>query len=180
MPISDLGGYPAIMAEVQQLNPQRVLELGIGFGLIGAGCRQILDAQHGRCDILTWKAQIWGVEIFKSYENPLWTIYDGVDIQDFTKELTWPKKAWDLVMMIDSLEHVKPELGRLFLEGLVKYNKHVIVSVPNGRMDQGAVFGNEHERHLWTFTDLEEFKPYNFRVLHRGVCTVVSIKGEAA
>ena len=56
--------------------------------------------------------------------------------------------------------------------------RRVIVSVPNGPMPQGETFGNPHEAHLWTFNGTEEFKDYDFKLIHQSVCTVVSIKGE--
>ncbi len=87
--------------------------------------------------------------------------------------------GYDLVMMMDSLEHLTPGVGRPFLADLVAHNKHVIISVPNGLMPQDeAVFGNEHERHLWTFNGLEEFARFaGVKVLHQSICTVVSIPG---
>ncbi len=176
MPVSDYHGVSDIMGEIQRLHPKSVLDLGVGFGLYGVVCRQILDAQHGRCAEDDWEALLIGWEVFNDYNNPCWDVYDMVNIGDFTKH---PQKEFDLVLMIDSLEHIKPERGRPFLAELVKRNKHVIVSVPNGRMHQGEVHGNPHEAHLWTFTELEEFAGYKYKVLHRGVCTVVSIEGGA-
>lgn len=177
MPVSDLHGFTPIMNEVALLAPKTVLELGIGFGLYGVVCRQVLDAQWGRIKPESWTATIAGVESFGAYRNPAWELYDVVTDIDFT-ETVEPLHGWDLVMMIDSLEHLTPDVGRPFLRALVKNNKHIIVSVPNGVMPQGEVYGNPHEAHLWTFNGVEEFEPYKFELLHQAVCTVVSIEGE--
>lgn len=176
MPVSDLHGFTPIMNEVALLAPKTVLELGIGFGLYGVACRQVLDGQWGRVSADRWRARLEGFEIFEGYDNPTWQIYDKVYEGDFAQN---PHFGYDLVMMIDSLEHLAPEVGRPFLAALVKTNKHVIISVPNGVMPQGSVYGNPHEAHLWTFNGTEEFAPYKFKLLHQAVCTVVSIEGEA-
>ena len=85
--------------------------------------------------------------------------------------------GYDLVLMIDVLEHFSADSGRGFLHRTVELNKHVIVSVPNGLMEQGAAFGNPYETHRHTFHGTEEFEDYNFKLIHRSVCTVVSIEG---
>ena len=174
MPVSDCHGIPAVMNEVARLNPSEVIELGIGFGKWGVLLREVLDARHGRLHREDWQATILGVEIYPGYRNPAWSLYTRVIERDF---LSVDHKAYDLVMMIDSLEHLTPGVGRPFLERMVTRNDAVIISVPNGHMDQGETFGNPYEAHRWTFTDLEEFEAYNYKVLHRGVCTVVSIQG---
>ncbi len=50
------------------------------------------------------------------------------------------------------------------------------MSVPNGRKDQGEVYGNPHEAHLTTFHG-PEFDQYDHKLLHLGLCRVVSITG---
>lgn len=180
MPVSDLHGFTPIMNEVALLAPKTVLELGIGCGLYGVACRQVLDYQWGRFDREQWQAIIRGVEIHDQYKNGAWATYSDVACADFAEPNSQGHGpgGWELVLMIDSLEHLTPEVGRPFLAALVKNNKHVIISVPNGVMPQGEVYGNPHEEHLWTFNGVEEFAPYKFKLLHQAVCTVVSIQGE--
>jgi hypothetical protein len=174
MPVSDYHAVSDIMGEIQRISPRSVLDLGVGFGKWGVLCREILDARFGRCGEMQWEARIDGYEVHRPYENPLWEAYDLVFFQDFRGI---ESRNYDLVLMVDSLEHMPLDEGRPFLKGLVQRNKHVIVSVPNGRMEQGETFGNPHEAHLWTFNGTEEFEPYNFKLIHQSVCTVVSIKG---
>jgi hypothetical protein len=174
MPVSDYHSIPAVLDEVYRLQPEDVLDLGVGFGKWGVLLREVLDAMYGRCAPGQWQREITGVEIHRKYLNPAWESYDCVEIMNFV-DLVWNEH--DLVLMMDSLEHLSPEVGRPFLAKLVANNRHVIVSVPNGPMPQGEVYGNPHEAHLWTFNGLEEFAPYEHTVLHQGLCTVVSIKG---
>ena len=175
MPVSDYHAVSDIMGEIQRLEPKSVADLGIGFGKWGVLCREILDARFGRCRRSQWLTEIHGWEVFKEYRNPCWSVYDvvfGYDFRSLCPDLR------DLVLMIDSLEHLEPDFGRGYLAQLVRTNRHVIVSVPNGLMPQGETFGNPHEAHLWTFNGVEEFKQYDFKLIHQSVCTVVSIKGE--
>jgi hypothetical protein len=174
MPTSDYHAVSSIMGEIQRLSPASVLELGVGFGKFGVLCREILDARFGRCRRDQWQTLIHGWEIWREYDNPCWDVYDQVVRANFANA---PFTEFDLVLMIDSLEHLSPDSGRSLLRDLVKHNRHVIVSVPNGRMDQGETYGNAAEAHLWTFNGVEEFAGYNFKLIHQSVCTVVSIKG---
>jgi len=172
MPVSDLHNLSDVAIEIQRIAPKTVLDLGVGFGLYGVLCRQIIDGQNGRCHEKTWEGKIVGYEAWANYRNPCWDVYNEMNVQPFDI-----RAGFDLVLMIDSLEHLPLKVGRSYLRFLVEHNKHVIVSVPNGRMDQGETFGNPHEAHLWTFNGTEEFEPYNFKLIHRSVCTVVSIEG---
>ncbi len=160
-----------------RLNPKSVLDLGVGFGLYGAICRNYLDAMHGRCDPETWEARIVGFEGHAAYKNPTWGLYEYVYESDFTA--TPLRATYDLVLMIDSLEHLAPDDWKPFLDGIVERNRNVIVSVPNGVMEQGAAHGNELERHRTTFYG-PEFDGYDHTLIHCSLCRVVSIRGKLA
>lgn len=178
MPTSAWENIPPILNEIHRLQPQRVLDLGIGCGKYGALIRELLDGIWGRVRKEQWTHEVCGIEIFEDYRNPLWTVYDSVTIGDFATIEGARVSGWDLVLMVDSLEHLPPDEGGRFLAYLVKHNKHVIVSVPNGPMPQNEpVYGNAHERHLATYYG-PEFSGYRSTVLHRGLCLVVSIAGE--
>lgn len=163
------------MNEVYRLQPKSIAELGIGFGKYGALCREVLDAMHGRCRPEQWLARIEGIEAHGPYQNPLWGTYNDVWIGDFTQRRT---AGYDLVLMIDSLEHLEPEAGRTFLADLVAANKHVIISVPVQYMPQGAAYGNEYETHR-THHAGHEFDQYGPVILNRDMCLTVSIRGRA-
>jgi hypothetical protein len=176
MPYSNWNQIPAIMHEVCRLQPQNVVDLGIGYGKYGTLLREVLDGMHGRCRVEQWQHRIIGFEAFEAYRNPCWGAYDVVHICDFASPEYHPVTGSDLVLMIDSLEHLEPEQGREFLARLVKENKHVIVSVPIQHMPQGAVYGNDYETHRTHHTG-KEFDGYSPKVLHRDMCLTVSIEG---
>ncbi len=176
MPMSSPENLLPIAAELCALNPAAVCELGVGFGLIGGLTRQMLDVIHGRVQPNAWRHTIVGIEGFPEYKNPMWEIYNRVSIADF-RLMYGEIKKWPLVMMIDSLEHVERHEADAILDDLVNNNRHVIISVPLGTCPQEAEFGNELERHRSTWNGPEEFSRYRHRVLHLGICCVVSIEG---
>ncbi len=176
MPTSDSAHIPAVLDEIDRLAPRSIADCGVGFGRWGVLCRELLDARHGRCRPLQWELNLVGYEIFPGYRNPCWDLYTYLLIGDFAIE---PVREFDLVLMMDSLEHLEREAGMELLRRLHRDNRHLIVSVPNGVMEQAEVYGNPFEAHRTTFHG-PEFDEFKHTVLHLGLCRVVSIKGERA
>ena len=161
------------MLEAARLSPKKVMELGVGFGKIGCLLRETLDAVAGRCRPDQWQTVINGVEGFEQYRNPCWHLYSSVVIADFRK-MYEEVRGYGLVLMVDSLEHVKREEANALLDFLVAHNSNVLVSVPLGEYPQGVCHGNVLEAHRSTWT-IQDFERFQHRVLHVGVCGVVSI-----
>ena len=176
MPISNWEAIPAIMNEVYRLQPQMVLDLGIGFGKWGALLREVLDGMHGRCARGQWQARIYGMEVHGAYRNPAWNCYNNISEVDFA--CIGELQNWDLVLMIDSLEHLEPEQGLAILDALVENNRHVIISVPVVPMPQGAMYGNEFETHRTHYDGTEFSRFADMRIVYRGITQVMSIKGK--
>ncbi len=174
MPWSVIENVPPIINEVHRLQPESMIELGIGFGKYGVLCRETLDGIYGRCRPDQWTRKIAGVEAFEAYRNPCWGAYSRIEIEDFA---TAPPHRWDLVLMVDSLEHLEQGHAEQFLDGLVANNRRVIISVPNGPCVQpAAVHGNAFEIHRATFYP-NSFDKYGAKILHLGYCIVASIPG---
>jgi 2-polyprenyl-3-methyl-5-hydroxy-6-metoxy-1,4-benzoquinol methylase len=170
MPTSDPSNLSFIMKHVLYLKPKSVLDLGIGMGKYGALCREYLDVWGGTVDKSQWNTTIHGVEGFEQYRNPMWELYNDVTIGDFTRDYE-SYTGYDLVLMIDSLEHVDKETGKVILHTLRMNNKNVIVSCPDGDYEQGAVHGNEFERHRSVWRG-DELRKLGGNILFRGECSV--------
>jgi hypothetical protein len=176
LPVSDPNNITPIINAVLRLHPKSVCDLGIGFGKYGVLLREYLDIEPGRLKREDWKTFILGFEAFAEYQNPNWQQYTGVLTWDFT--LTpYQVKDFDVVLMVDSLEHIDKVKGMDFLLQIIQQNKNVIVSCPDGDYPQGAVNGNEYERHraVWLARD---FDMLGGTQLHRGVCSVYHFKGQ--
>lgn len=175
IPTSELDNIPYIIRAAQQIDPLSVLDLGCGSGKYGVLLREYLDIAQGRPFRKDWAVKIDGVEGFREYVNELHAaVYDNVHVETFGDPgHHWRYCNYDLVLMIDSLEHLDRHHGEALLSSLRKYNKHVIVSCPWGAsyLAQGAVYGNELERHRahWHPND---FRSMGAKILHTGVCCV--------
>ncbi len=147
MPVSNPYQLPFVVEVASRIAPSRVLDVGVGLGLVGAALRQYLEVCAGRLDRAEWKCRIEGIEIHAPYRTALWDFaYDEVHLGDAQKIL--PRLGgFDLVLACDVIEHFPKSDGEAFLEACLARSRFVIVTSPIGRYEQGAVFGNPHETH---------------------------------
>lgn len=178
MPVSDFNNIAPILHKIATLNPKKILDLGIGFGKFGCLIREIQEAVHGRCKPEQFENILDGVEGFEAYRNPLWELYDHVSIANFADEDMLPyMKHYDLVIAVDSMEHLEKDVAVKLIDHLIANNKHVIVSVPLGVCPQGAVFGNELETHRADWYS-HDFRRWEHTCLNLGVCFVAYLPGK--
>lgn len=101
--------------------------------------------------------RIDGIEAFPDYVQSLQReIYDQIMIGDARVILhQLPDDLYDLVVMVDVIEHMTTQDGFAALTDCQRVGKVVIVSTPRQFWKQEASWGNEHERHLslWTRQD---------------------------
>jgi SAM-dependent methyltransferase len=156
MPIGSFTFVPEIAAHMEQRAPQSVLDLGMGTGFYGAVVRQWGDG-----GVRPWRTRLIGVEIHSAYRNPLWELYDVVVQASLESYLETQCGAYDLVLLLDVIEHFEPDVGTRVLE------RAMSVLVPGGTLyvgtpaifvPQGAAHGNPHETHraLWTADDFTQ------------------------
>lgn len=178
MPIGCLSTLPNIIAHMHKLNPQQILDLGIGMGMYGVAIRQWLDGGFNAVGYnplakymsdthaLTsysdgYRRTIIGVEGFAGYQNPCWELYNSVykmPIQQYLALDTGLK--FNAIIIADVIEHFEKSEGLQVLETLLHrladYG-HLYVATPAIFCEQGAVYANEFERHrsLWYKDDFE-------------------------
>lgn len=165
MPTSQHYQIPKILDVIIALNPMSMLDIGTGFGKYGFLAREYLELWDGREDYEHFTRRIDGVEIYKKYLTPVHKyIYDHIyegNAMDVVPEL---KEKYDLIMIIDVLEHFEKEDGKKLLKTLLRKGRGVLVSVPKDIGDQGEVFGNVHETHHaeWEKSDFAAIAPSYF------------------
>lgn len=187
MPIGCLSSLPLVMNKLISKQPKTVLDLGIGMGMYGAAVRQWLDMGF----IENFSVVLVGVEGFKKYRNPCWSLYDAVyvqSIQNFLQRLETirdnpsphsVKIPWlfDAVIMTDVLEHFDKQEGSAVIDRILNCLADggvFLLSTPAIHCEQGAVYGNEFERHkcVWAADELLEFiaqRPgYEIEILQDG------------
>lgn len=129
-------------------NPVEILDLGIGCGDFG----KLIKKNNSR------EYDITGVEIWEKYRNKKWDYYDSIiieDIRDFVKN----KKEYDVVLLVDVLEHFNEEDGRVVLEDIVSLSRELtVVATPTTNYPQGEFLGNPYEKHkyFWSHKKLED------------------------
>ncbi len=149
----------SILSKYSSAQPLEILELGCGRDSV------ILDSST--------KLHYTGLEIFEDYaikieqqiiarKNLNIVSYDIIR-QDFLN-YDFKDKHFDIVILIDVLEHLNKDDGYKVLEIIHNLSKKVIIiKTPNGFVHQNAFDGNEHQAHLSGW-EVDEFRKMNFRV----------------
>lgn len=128
-----------------RLKTLRVLDLGIGEGDFGVIAK----------NALSMKVNLTGVEIWDKYKNSQWDVYDKIycmDIKDFLAKET---EKYDIIFLIDVLEHFNKKDGETILKKIKKLANHfILLSTPITNYPQGDYLGNPYERHKYFWSDV--------------------------
>jgi hypothetical protein len=165
MPTSQHYQIPKLIDIIIDLNPMSLLDIGVGFGKYGFLAREYLELWDGSEDYTHFKRRIDGIEVYPTYLTPVHDyIYNTIYIGNALEVVPTIKQHYDLVMIIDVLEHFEKDEGTKLLKQLLHKGKGVLVSVPKDIGDQGEVFGNTHETHHaeWRKSDFAAIAPCYF------------------
>jgi len=153
MPTSHWQQINEIVDLIMGIRPKSILDIGVGFGKYGVLAREYLELWDGRGTYDNWKVRIDGIEVFSQYKNPIYDfIYDNIYYGDALKVVPLMGTKYDLILMIDVIEHFNKDEGLQLIDDCIKISRHIIVSTPLIVTDQGAAFNNQHETHKATFT----------------------------
>src|ERR671921_274943 len=156
MPSSQYYHISKIMEMIISLKPNSVLDIGSGYGKFGVLCREYLELWDGR-QKYEFEKRIDCVEVFEEYITPLHRyVYNNVynkNILDLVSSLDY---KYDLILLIDVLEHFEKKEGSDLLKTLLENNKGILISTPKKPSPQKDAFGNIYETHRsqWTNNDL--------------------------
>lgn len=158
MPVSLPRHIPKTVDVLWRLRPRSILEIGPGFGMYGVLARQYLEVWCAPVPYGERFVTIDCVEIHEPYITDLHrAVYDNIRVADgaeFVK--TVPDGCYDLVLLLDVLEHFDRETGTQLLADCRRIARHTLVNVPYPPGPQGTVFGNPHEAHVSSW-DVEDF-----------------------
>jgi ubiquinone/menaquinone biosynthesis C-methylase UbiE len=160
MPSSHHQQLNEIVELIRLTDPQKMLDIGTGFGKFGFLAREYLELWDGREQYRDWQRQIDGIEAFESYLGPVHeSIYTRVYKGDALQVLPALAGSYDLVLLIDVLEHFTREEGLRVLEQCARISRNVLVSVPVTVSEQENAFGNPWETHRsrWAKKDFSGF-----------------------
>ena len=167
MPSSRPIPIPYVVDILRQIKPTSILDVGVGFGKYGHIFREYTDIvaaekETRRYDRENWQCQIDGIEVFAKYLTSMHEyLYNQIHIGDAITVISNMNTAsYDLVWMGDVIEHLTKERGLELIAEAMRISRHcVALSTPSRFVEQSALLGNEHERHLsfWNSSDLHSF-----------------------
>jgi hypothetical protein len=142
---------------VVNLNPSSILDVGTGFGKYGLLCREYLELWDGRENYSQFLRKIDGVEAFENYITPVHEfVYNRVYVKDILKLMNELEFSYDLILLVDVLEHFKKLEGNLLLTKILANNTGALISTPKYPSNQKDAFKNVYEVHRarWTKQEL--------------------------
>lgn len=159
MPSSHPGFIETVINKYISLDPDKTLDIGVGFGKWGILFREYGDIYKGRVYPEHWEKKINGIEIFRPYIDigHQQFYYDEIFIGDALKIL--PKLYdYDFIYAGDVIEHLEKEEGIALIKLIKAKSKYSLLSIPMGdKWDQPAMFGNKYEEHksIWYKKEFE-------------------------
>lgn len=161
MPTSTYEHIPTLVTFLTKLNPQSILDVGVGNGKMGFIARDLLDVMLGeRYRREDWQVRIDGIEIFSDYiQEQHKTFYDQIFIGDAYAVID-SLGEYDLIILGDVLEHFEKKKALGFLEKCASHGSYIILSIPLGEnWKQPSLYGNPYEEHQshWQNEELEPF-----------------------
>jgi len=157
MPSSHLYQINEIVELIVLSKPKKLLDIGVGFGKFGFLSREYLELWDGEENYEKWTHTIDGIEAFPKYLTPVHKyIYNKIYTGDALKIIPGIKKKYDLILLIDVLEHFTKKDGTKLLKECLKITNNILISTPLDIGDQEDCFDNPYEIHKyqWTKEDL--------------------------
>ncbi len=147
---------------VRKLDPQSILDIGVGFGRWGILFREFLEIwEYGEYNG-EWKRIIDGVEVYPRYIRDYHHyFYNNVHIGDALEFMKNTKNQYDLINCGDVIEHFTKDEGKELIELCLKKAKYVLINIPIGKhWEQKGTKNNPHEEHksVWYNRDFLKFK----------------------
>jgi hypothetical protein len=148
-------------------SPESILDVGVGFGKYGFLSREYLELWNGKGKYCDWRIRIDGIEACKDYLTPVHRfIYNDIYIGNAIDILPNLEAKYELILLIDVLEHFEYDQGILLLNQCASIGKNIIVSTPHdiGIGNRGNIFGNAFEIHRfqWNKKHFRMFKNIYF------------------
>ncbi len=166
MPTSHHKQISKILDLVILNNPKSVLDIGTGFGKYGMLIREYLELWDGRENYKDFRRVIDGIEAYPDYITPVHKfIYDNLYIGNASSVINNLSTEYDLVLLIDVLEHFEQLEGEIIINKILKRNKVLLISVPKLVEDQDDSFGNPFEIHKsqWSKKNFREYGATYFK-----------------
>jgi cyclopropane fatty-acyl-phospholipid synthase-like methyltransferase len=149
MPSSYAGSFPSIVHAIIDFAPHHVLDIGPGWGKYGLACREYLPHLES----------LDAVEVPQGRYQTQNAIYDCIFVGDIRYAPEQFFLPYDLVLLIDVIEHVSLDDGHDLLSRVQRAGPAVLVSTPTKFFEQ-HVEENPYETHV-SFWDAAELSHHS-------------------
>ena len=146
-------------------NPRSLLDIGAGFGKYGVLAREYLELHDYSWRKPNWQCHIDGIEAFEEYLSELHNFtYNHVFVGNALDIVPTLEEHYDLVLLVDVLEHFTFDDGVKLLKDCSSLANNVLVSTPLDWIAQTDILGNPYEIHksLWKKRNFNQFGPHFF------------------
>lgn len=152
---------------VRKINPERILDIGVGFGRWGILFREFLEIwENGKYDG-NWDRVIDGVEIFPGYLQDYHKFfYNNIHKGDALDFMRKTENRYDLINCGDVIEHFTKKEGVELIKLCLQKSKYVLINIPIGEnWEQEGTKENPYEAHksIWFNTDFLKYKYYKIK-----------------
>ena len=179
MPTSHLYQLNEIIELIFETKPKTILDIGIGFGKFGFLSREYLDIWGREShDYRSRDVRIDGIEVFKEYLTPVHNfIYDNIFIGNAIDVLPTLKIRYDLILLIDVLEHFNFKEGEKIISECIKRGRNIIISTPLNIGNQGPSRGNIYESHKFQWRK-KHFNTYPKKFFRSNKLSIICFLGD--
>ncbi len=161
MGTSNWQNIPFCVEALMKIAPQRVLDVGVGFGRWGMIVREFCDVWFGHVFKQDWTVSITGIEGFaKSITDYHRAFYNRILIGDAQEIIFSLDETFHVIIFGDVLEHFERPVAERLLNWSLEHSDYVLVNIPLGLdWPQQEVYENPYEKHLsaWVEEDFDRF-----------------------
>ena len=147
MPTSNLACWPSILNLVWKVQPHRILDVGPGWGKAG-----ILLREYVGCPPIE---RVDAVEAWEPYvTDRMRAIYDEVFVMDVADMTDDELASYDMVLMVDVLEHMERDDAIKLLE---RIPGRIVICTPRDYFQnpEWEEIPPEAHRSVWTYNDFD-------------------------
>lgn len=181
MASSFISQAPIILYLISKIKPKTILDIGKGFGKYGFLIHEYIgiDNKNKLNPLLTMKEQsqinIDAVEIDEQLILPHLNHFYNVVITGNILEMYENMKTYDLILMIDIIEHLDKTAALKMLKFFAAKKTKIIIATPLEFFNQ-HLYESVHEEHIshWSKKDFSSIYNLDYQIIDGGVIYYLS------